>query len=129
MNSKIVGEKLNNKILGNDYRLDREFDYAVKNKATIDSLVHYLGEDWIDWNCVTQTSQGAEHYKKYTKTRPSYECTTNPPLRCTKCKMAFTPNKRSIFGKQKSPRKSWYLPRTVFEGVLLKKGDCGMCDG
>tara|TARA_R100001082_G_scaffold86338_1_gene52920 strand:- start:608 stop:964 length:357 start_codon:yes stop_codon:yes gene_type:complete len=107
----------------------REFEYALKNKAKVDSLKYYLGNDWIDWDCVTETSEGAEHYKTYVKSSPKYEASTNPPLRCSKCKKAFTPFKRSIFGRQKNPRKSIYLPPSVYTGVPLEKGDCGMCNG
>jgi hypothetical protein len=142
---------MNGRIGGNDYRFHKEFDYAIKNKAKVDSLDYYfknnfvdvnnvhniefldeskIKEDksWIDWSCVSETSEGTEKYKKHKKALSKSEYTTNPPLRCTKCDMAFTPYKSSIHNNQKTRRKSIYLPKTVFNKVRLEKSDCGMCD-
>jgi hypothetical protein len=121
---------------------EHEFEYAVKNKAKVDSLDYYfknnfidannvhniqflnkskIKEDksWVDWDCVSQVSEGAEYYKKYKAVRNPNASSEYTPSRCKRCKRPYS---RILNGTKK------LLPFSTYLKIPLQEGDCGKCN-
>tara|TARA_R100001082_G_scaffold86338_1_gene52921 strand:- start:985 stop:1362 length:378 start_codon:yes stop_codon:yes gene_type:complete len=105
-----------------------EFNHVYQNLAKLDSLVNYLGDDFIDWDCVSEISPRREHYLKYTisdnATKKNKAHTFYPPYRCKKCTKAWS---RFISGSG-AVNTNKYLPDDVFNKIRIEYKDCEMCN-
>tara|TARA_R110000824_G_scaffold380618_3_gene573070 strand:+ start:1450 stop:1845 length:396 start_codon:yes stop_codon:yes gene_type:complete len=105
-----------------------EFYHVYENLARIDALVSYLGDDFIDWDCVSEISPRRENYLRYeisdNAAKKNKKHSFYPPYRCKKCTRAWS---RFINGAGNANTKK-YLPKSVFNKVKIEHKDCGMCN-
>lgn len=105
-----------------------EFYHVYENLAKIDALVSYLGDDFIDWDCVSEISPRRENYLRYeisdNAAKKNKKHSFYPPYRCKKCTRAWS---RFINGAGNANTKK-YLPKSVFNKVKIEHKDCGMCN-
>ena len=114
------GIKKGKSVLTNDSK--NEFKYVYENLAKLDSLVSYLGKDFIDWDCVKEINERREHYLKYEmkiNQKKNNPHTFYPPYKCKKCNNAWS---QWVTGEIRN------LPKEVFEEIVLEYKDCGLCD-
>ena len=101
-----------------------EFYHVYENLARIDALVSYLGDDFIDWDCVSEISPRRENYLRYeisdNAAKKNKKHSFYPPYRCKKCTRAWS---RFINGAGNANTKK-YLPKSV----KIEHKDCGMCN-
>jgi hypothetical protein len=105
-----------------------EFYHVYENLAKIDALASYLGDDFIDWDCVTEISPRREHYLRYeisdNAAKKNKKHSFYPPYRCKKCTKAWS---RFINSSGNANTKK-YLPKNVFNKIRIEHKDCGMCN-
>jgi esterase/lipase superfamily enzyme len=105
-----------------------EFYHIYDNLAKIDALANYLGDDFVDWDCVTEISSRREHYLKYeisdNAAKKNKKHSFYPPYRCEKCTKAWS----KFITPSGAVNKSKYLPNDVFNKIRLEYKDCGKCN-
>jgi|APSaa5957512493_1039668.scaffolds.fasta_scaffold07178_5 hypothetical protein len=93
-----------------------EYDAYHRLEAEKLTLRYYFDDDWFDKTKSYNISNGLIK-------RHRNKGSGNIPFRCDKCSGAFhqhnLKHKPGIYER---------LPMKVFNGVLLKSGDCGMCE-
>lgn len=96
--------------------------YEDISRAKLRDLVHYLGHDWVDWECVDVPFASKEVYR--TKASVNRDRTNSKVYRCTKCLKAY---ETKVIGGSGNLIPDRYLPETVFVNVPLDKKECVNC--
>tara|TARA_R110002050_G_scaffold429_3_gene2967 strand:+ start:567 stop:1007 length:441 start_codon:yes stop_codon:yes gene_type:complete len=100
--------------------------YEDISRAKVADLEHYLGEDWIDWDCVYIPAKATESYRKR-KSIKIKERSSAKLFRCVKCKRAYESGVLGLFSGSSTERADTYLNPSVFNNVPLDKKDCDSC--
>ena len=92
--------------------------FEAISKTRVLDIEHYLGSDWIDWDCVNY-SVNDKSSKKGAKSRA-----VSSVYRCTKCSRPYQEKVSKPTGSRSI---NSILSSTMFKNIPLDKGDCGFC--
>tara|TARA_R100000742_G_C4271520_1_gene90476 strand:+ start:1028 stop:1438 length:411 start_codon:yes stop_codon:yes gene_type:complete len=90
--------------------------YEELNRVKIADIAHYLGDDWIDWDCVKIATTN-------TTKNGGKVAVSSKLLRCIKCKEVYqtsTLYKNLNIGNR-------HIDGEPFVRLPLHRGDCGIC--
>jgi len=99
-------------------------NYEGIARAKLADIEHYLGDDWIDWDCVYIPTTSIENYRKNRMISTVKERSTSEVFRCSSCGEAYQTKTMDyntrIIGNS-------ILPKSIYTRIPLHRGECGLC--